>query len=234
CVVGSLLLVDWRRQQAAEPLRFVAAAPAQRQGFARQALGILALPWPRTILIVGVVEGAAGFGVLAIWASHLHGQMGFSLSAAGGIVALFGGGGVVYMASARRLIGRLGQARLAAMGGCIVLMASLVVAFPPYRWLSIPASLVMGFGFFGFHNVMQANAAQMAPASRGTGVSLFAASLFGGQSLGVLLAANLVERIGSGWVIAAGGVVLALLTQLFSWALRGRERQVLQSHALKK
>ena len=221
CVVGSLLLLDWRRQQVADALRVGAAPkPPPLQGFARQALRILAQPWPRTVLVVGVVEGAAGFGVLAIWASHLHGQMAFSLSAAGGIVALFGIGGVLYMASARRLISGLGQARIAALGGCLVLLASLVVAFPPYRWLSIPGSLMMGFGFFGFHNVMQANAAQMAPTRRGTGVSLFAASLFGGQSLGVMLAATLVERLGSGTVIAAGGLVLALLACGFARALR--------------
>ncbi len=222
-VVGCLLLVEWRRDKAASALRIAAApAPTQRQGFMHQALAILAAPWPRTVLVVGVVEGAAGFGVLAIWASHLHHRIGFSLSAAGAIVALFGVGGVVYMASARHVIGRLGQARLAVVGGGLVLLASLVAAFPPYRWLSAPASLVMGLGFFAFHNVMQANAAQMAPASRGTAVSLFAASLFTGQSLGVLLAANLVERIGSGAVIATGGLVLAGLTSVFAWLLRRR------------
>lgn len=223
CVVGGLLLADWRRQLAAAALRAAGTpAPPTQLGFARQALRILALPWPRTLLVVGVVEGAAGFGVLAIWASHLHAQMGFSLSAAGGIVALFGVGGVAYMASTRRMIARLGQARIAALGGCLVLLASLVVAFPPDRWWSIPASLLMGFGFFGFHNVMQANAAQMAPASRGTGVSLFAASLFAGQSLGVLLAASLLERVGSGVVIATGGLVLALLGCGFAWLLHRR------------
>ena len=62
-----------------------------------------------------------------------------------------------------------------------------------------------------FHNTMQANATQMAPGARGTAVSLFAAALFMGQSLGALLAANLIDRIGSTAVIALGGGVVLLL-----------------------
>ena len=224
CVVGAMLLTDLRGQQKALLTRAIGTlepeVPERRQGFGKQMRAILAAPWPRTILFVGVVEGAAGFGVLAIWASHLHHQMGFSLSAAGGITALFGAGGVVYMGSARRMILRFQQPGLVLLGGCLVLLTTLVVAFTPWRWLTVPASLLMGFGFFSFHNVMQANAAQMAPASRGTGVSLFAASLFAGQSLGVLLAANLAERVGSGSVIAGGGLVLVLLGYGLSRALK--------------
>jgi MFS transporter, YNFM family, putative membrane transport protein len=186
-------------------------------------LSILAQPWPRTILVVGVIEGAAGFGVLAIWASHLHHAHAFSLSGAGAIVALFGAGGVLYMAIARHLIRRLRPARLAVMGVSLVFVASLVVGFTPYRWLVVPASLVAGFGFFSFHNVMQANAAQMAPTARGSAVSLFAASLFLGQSGGVMLAASLSERIGAGTVIALCGAALCTLGVWFGRALRARD-----------
>ena len=224
CVVGAMLLTDLRGQQRVLLARAagsgVPEAPVRSQGFGRQTLAILSQPWPRTILVVGVVEGGAGFGVLAIWASHLHNHLGFSLSAAGSITALFGVGGVVYMGSARHMIRRFQQTGIAVLGAGLVLLMTLVVAFTPLRWLTLPASLLMGFGFFGFHNVMQANAAQMAPASRGTGVSLFAASLFTGQSLGVWLAATLAERVGSSIVIAAGGLVLALLSVSFSRILK--------------
>jgi predicted MFS family arabinose efflux permease len=71
---------------------------------------------------------------------------------------------------------------------------------------------------------MQANATQMAPHARGTAVSLFASSLFLGQSLGVVLAASLIERIGTGAVIALGGVVMALEGLFFAWALRRRDQ----------
>ena len=58
---------------------------------------------------------------------------------------------------------------------------------------------------------------------RGTAVSLFASALFMGQSVGVLLAAALVERIGSGAVIALGGGIMFAVGAFFSQALRRRD-----------
>jgi len=83
--------------------------------------------------------------------------------------------------------------------------------------------MLAGLGFFMFHNTMQINATQMTPAARGTAVSLFASALFLGQSVGVLLAASLVERIGSGAVIALGGGVLTAVGLFFAQALRRRD-----------
>ena len=74
-----------------------------------------------------------------------------------------------------------------------------------------------------FHNTMQANATQMMPQARGTAVSLFASCLFLGQSLGVVLAALLVERIGSSAVVALGGGAMAVEGAYFAWALKRRD-----------
>ncbi len=101
-------------------------------------------------------------------------------------------------------------------------LSSLVIAFSPVWWPSVPASLLAGFGFFMFHNTMQTNATQMAPAARGTAVSLFASALFMGQSIGVLLAAALVGLLGSTAVIALGSGVLVAVGLYFSVALRRR------------
>ncbi|MBK5204039.1 MAG: MFS transporter [Polaromonas sp.] len=221
-VVGSLLYADWRRQPAA-PVATSGAQPVVRPGFVAQALLIITGSWSRIVLLVAFVEGAAGFGVLAMWASHLHRVLGLSLSAAGAIVALFGLGGMLYMALARHLIRRFGERGLAVLGVCMMGMSALVLGFTPYWLFTIPASLLAGFGFFMFHNTMQANATQMAPGARGTAVSLFASALFLGQSAGVLLAASLIERIGSGAVIALGGGVLAAAGLFFAQALRRRD-----------
>ena len=221
--VGTLLLRDLGRQRrAAGATVLPVSAPGAH--FMAQVLAILAQPWPRTILLVGVIEGAAGFGALAIWASHLHLALGVSLAAAGGVVALFGFGGVCYMATARLLIGRLGQPRLVLLGVGLVLVSACTIGFSPLGWSALPASLAAGFGFFAFHNVMQANAAQMAPQARGSAVALFAASLFLGQSVGVTLAASLAARIGAGPVIGLGGVILALLGAWFAGVLQRRQR----------
>jgi MFS transporter, YNFM family, putative membrane transport protein len=224
-VVGSLLYADWRRQLAKAPA-VAAAEPPLRHGFVKQALGIITGPWSRVVLFVGFIEGAAGFGVLAIWASHLHRVLGLSLSASGAIVGLFGLGGMLYMALARSLIQRFGQHILTLMGVCLLGFPALVFAFPPHWAFAMAASLLAGFGFFMFHNIMQANATLMAPGARGTAVSLFASALFLGQSVGVLLAAALIDRIGSGAVIALSGAVLMVAGFLFAQALRRRQNEL--------
>jgi YNFM family putative membrane transporter len=221
-VVACLLFADWRRQQAA-PVVAPDRAPEVRAGFVAQALGILTGRWSRVVLFVAFVEGAAGFGALAIWASHLHGKLGLSLTASGAIVALFGLGGMLYMTVARRLIRRLGERGLATFGGGLAGLAAMVLGLTPWWELALPMSLLAGFGFFMFHNTLQANATQMAPTARGTGVSLFSAWLFLGQSVGVLLAASLSALVGSGAVIALGGGVLVALGTLFARGLRRRD-----------
>ncbi|UUZ65805.1 MFS transporter [Polaromonas sp. P1-6] len=163
-VVGSLLYADWRRQQAMPVVAATSTGPDGRPGFVAQALIIITGPWSRIVLFVAFVEGAAGFGVLAIWASHLHRALGLSLSAAGAIVALFGLGGMLYMAVARHLIRRLGERGLVVLGVVLLGLSALVLGFTPYWLPTLPASLLAGFGFFMFHNTMQTNATQMAPA----------------------------------------------------------------------
>jgi YNFM family putative membrane transporter len=224
-VVGTMLYADWRRQLAEVPAA-TRVEPPLRHGFVKQALSIITGPWSRVVLFVGVIEGAVGFGVLAIWASHLHGLLGLSLSASGAIVGLFGLGGMAYMALARSLIQRFDQPRLTLMGVCLFGIPTLAFAFTPHWAFAIPASLLAGFGFFMFHNIMQANATLMAPGARGTAVSLFASALFLGQSIGVLLAAALIDRIGSGAVIALAAGVLMAVGFLFAQALRRRQNEL--------
>jgi hypothetical protein len=55
------------------------------------------------------------------------------------------------------------------------------------------ACLMTGLGFYMLHNTLQVQATQMAPAARGSAVTLFACSLFFGQSTGVLLMAQSVD-----------------------------------------
>jgi predicted MFS family arabinose efflux permease len=220
-VVGVLLWRDAQRQRGAAPGSHN-PAPEVRPDFVWQALQIVTGRWSRIVLIVALIEGAAGFGVLAIWASHLHHELGLSLSASGAIVALFGLGGMAYMAVARLLIPRLGEPGLARGGVGLLGTAALVIAYAPVWWPTVPASLLAGFGFFMFHNTMQVNATQMAPAARGTAVSLFASALFMGQSIGVLLAAGLVGLLGSTTVIVGGSAVLVAVGLYFAQALRRR------------
>jgi YNFM family putative membrane transporter len=239
-VVGLLLWRDLREQQRVarqrQPSTQQAAlsqyqdeAVSTRPGFVAQALLIVTGPWSRWVLLASLLEGAAGFGILAICASHLHENLGLSLTAAGAIMALFGVGGVAYMALARHLIRRLGERGLSLVGGLVLGLSFMVLGLATHWQWAMLASLVAGFAFFMLHNTLQANATQMAPAARGTAVSLFASSLFMGQAIGVLLAAHLTSRWGSGTVIAMGGAVLVLVGGSFSQALKQREQLLGQS-----
>ncbi len=225
--VGSLLYRNLRRQQAAAALLPKAPPKPQPAGvqpkFFMQALNIVKAPWSRLILLVTVVEGSFGFGVLAMWASHLHGSLKLSLTFSGAIASLFGLGGVAYMLLGKHMIRRFDQAAMCSIGGVIVAICAVVVAYTPYWLLAVPASLICGFGFFMFHNVMQAHATQMAPHARGTAVSLFISVMFFGQSIGVVLAAALGEGIGSSAVVAIGGCAMALNGAFLAWNLRRRE-----------
>ena len=222
-VVGLLLHANLRQQRSLPAKSLISSPPeGKHPGFVRQALLIITGPWSRLILLLALVEGAAGFGVLAMWASHLHRSLGLSLSMSGAIAALFGLGGMLYMAVGRTLIRRFAQQGLVLTGGLIVGMCALLLAYAPHWAFAVPASLFAGFGFFMFHNTMQANATQMAPHARGTAVSLFASSLFLGQSIGVVAAAALIDQIGTDAVVALGGGVMAVVGALFSLALRRR------------
>ena len=219
-VVGTLLLVDAHRQPGP-------AVPAPAGGvqprFAAQALRIVGGRWPRVVLVTALLEGAVGFGVVAMWASHLHGRLALPLSTAGAIVALYGAGGVAYMAGARGLIHRFGERGLALLGASCFGAGALVLAFAPHWAMAVPASLVAGFGFFMFHNTLQTNATLISPGARGTGVSMFALALFTGQSLGAQLSASVIGWLGSTQVVALGAGALFALGAVFAWLLPQRE-----------
>lgn len=170
-------------------------------GFFMQLKQVARNTWARTLLSVALIEGAMIFGLLAVTASHLHQMHHISLTLAGGTTALFGLGGMAYMAAAKFAIRRFGEVGLARYGSLYFGLAFLVIAFSPWWPLALPSCFIAGFGFAMFHNTMQAKATQMVPTARGTGVTLFTGFLFLGQSLGVLILAALISRFNSGYVL---------------------------------
>ncbi len=216
--VGALLWRDMG-QQVASPV-----SDQPPRGIWEQTRELLSEPWVRTLLAVSMVQGGAGFGLVAIIATHLHEVHGLALSSAGATVAMFGLGGMLYMSQAKPLIRKLGEHGLALVGGCTLGAALLTVAFSPWWLLAPPAMLVAGFAFFMLHNTLQANATQMAPQARGLGVSMFATALFSGQALGVLLATSLIGPLGSSAVLAGGAVAMVSMAVFLSAQLRRRHR----------
>ena len=193
-----------------------------RAGFGQQTAEVLRTAWARTVLFIALLEGATIFGLLTITAAHLHHTHGLSLTWAGGTSALFGLGGMLFMGTAKPTIARLGELNMARMGGFLLVLSFGVIAFSPWWALAIPACFCTGYGFAMFHNTLQAKATQMAPQARGTAVTLFASGLFLGQSFGVTLVTQFVDRLGSAQVMAIADVCLVGVVLFFARQLRLR------------
>jgi predicted MFS family arabinose efflux permease len=199
-ITGTIL---WRQRQVAEEFSpFIA-----RSGSLWHEMSyVVREPWARVVLAVVFAEAVMLFGPYAFFATHLHLNNGVALSTAGATVTLYAAGGLLFALASRWLVPRLGEPRLASAGGVLIFAGCCGVALSPVWWTAPPACAVAGLGFYMLHNTLQINATQMAPQARGAAVSLFAAALFIGQTVGVALAALAVERFGTAPVIVAGAI----------------------------
>jgi MFS transporter, YNFM family, putative membrane transport protein len=177
------------------------------------------------VLVVTTIEGALAFSALAFIPSDLHMRFDLSMPRAGALVALYGIGGLVYSRTARPLLKRMGEPGLARLGALSAAAAfASIAAAPSWGWVP-PACLVAGFGFYALHNTLQTNATQMAPEARGTAVSLFACCLFLGQSIGVSIAAWVVDRFAAPVVFMVSAIGLLLLGLAFATLIQRRHPQ---------
>lgn len=218
CWVGVLLFASLRRNR---PLVAAgnAAPEAALSGIDRIRL-VLGNAEARFILAVVFVEAMATFGAIAFIPTYLHERFGISLFHAGLIVASIGLGGLSYTLLARHWVKRLGQVRLARVGGSLLGAAfALLVVAPAWGW-GVLASMVVGLGFYQMHNTLQTMATQMTPTARGTAVSLFASCFFLGQATGVAIGAAVIDRVGAPWVFGAWAVVLPLVGATLARHLR--------------
>jgi predicted MFS family arabinose efflux permease len=149
----------------------------------------------RQVLAVTALEGALVFGAMAFIPTHLHQQFGMSVVLAGSAMLFYGVGGLLYSQLARRWLTWVGGERgLVKTGAISIVLGLLTLAWAQHPVMGVLGCLATGFGFYMLHNTLQVQATQMAPAARASAVTLFAGSLFLGQSCGVLLMAESVDR----------------------------------------
>jgi predicted MFS family arabinose efflux permease len=180
---------------------------------------VLRMGWARWILGLTILEGAFAFSAISFVPSFLHERFGMPLNQAAAVVALFAGGGLIYALQARRMVNWMGERGLAffgsaAMGACLVGMSVM-----SREIVALPACLLAGLGFSMLHATLQTHATQMAPTVRGTATALFGASIFLGQSLGILAAAYAVDRGGFSLVFAVAGTVIIVTGSVFARSL---------------
>ena len=179
-------------------------------------LKLLSIPRVRWVLSVTAIEGALAFGTLAFVPSQLVQHLGLSASVAGGLMALYGIGGLVYSQLAKRWLGWLGERGLVQLGSSLVALGLLLLAWTHHMVLGGAGCLLAGLGFYMLHNTLQTQATQMAPHARGSAVTLFACLLFFGQSTGVLLTAQTVDKGGLDWAYTACALGVVVLGRVIA------------------
>nr|WP_238136928.1 MFS transporter [Variovorax sp. JS1663] len=211
-IVGALL---WRNATRAT------AAPSQANG--RGGIGtVLAQSWARVVLLAVFLEGTFMIGPLSYLPTYLHAREGLNLAAASAVAALYAVGGLAYAVCARRVVGTLGEIRMAAVGGMLMATALAGLWLLPHWSTAAPLAVLLGFGTYLYHNTLQTHATQMAPQARGSAVSLFSFSLFAGQSLGVVAFGGMVDLQAYAALLLLPAAALAAIGAGFALALRRR------------
>lgn len=177
----------------------------------RRMAGLTRLPWVRVILATVFIEGALFYGALAFVALYMHQRFGLSLWASGSVAASFAAGGLLFAMAAGRLLPRFGESGLVLGGGGLMAVGFLALAAAPAPAWAVPCVVALGAGIYMMHNTLQVHATQMAPATRGAALAIFACSLFTGQSVGVWLGAQVVDAAGAQPMFVAAAIGLSLL-----------------------
>ena len=216
-VVALLMLA--RIRSAPPP---AAAASRGATGFLLQLRTVLQVRWSRVVLGSALAEGVFLLGPMTYLPAYLHQRHQLSLTTASALLALYAVGGIVYALTARHIVRRFGERRMAAAGGVLMGASFLALLVSPVWQLAAPIALLLGFGTYLYHNTLQTHATQMAPAVRGTSVALFAFCLFTGQAIGVSVAGFLFDHFGPAPLLLAPAVALPLAGWGFARALRRR------------
>jgi predicted MFS family arabinose efflux permease len=216
-VVALLMLA---RIRSAPPPAIVAGRGSL--DFALQLRTVLQVPWARVVLASALAEGMFLLGPMSYLPAYLHQRFGLTLTAASAMLALYAVGGLVYALTARHIVLRFGERRMVLAGGVLMGAGFLAWWLTPFWQLAGPIALLVGFGTYLYHNTLQTNATQMAPAVRGTSVALFAFCLFVGQAIGVSGAGFLFDHFGPAPLLLAPALALPLAGWAFAYALRRR------------
>ena len=210
--VGAIAaIVAWTQMPAAAP-RDSDAAPAS---FGTLYARVFANPKATWLYGAVLLEGALFYGLFPFMSEILvatTSRGGNAISVETGIVlGAFGIGGLLYAASVRTLLRRVGVRRMCLLGsaGGAACYAALTVV--PLWWLDAAAMFCAGLAFYMLHNSMQTEATELAPAARASAVALFACGFFVGQGLGPLVFGGLLHALGpriSLVLVAAAIVVL--------------------------
>ncbi|MHB8727094.1 MAG: MFS transporter [Casimicrobiaceae bacterium] len=224
-VVGVLMRVDLRGSGGVAPdaaRRSRDAAGESPDTYLARIRAVIAVPWAWRILGLAFVEGGFAYSAFAFVPSALHQRFGLAMTWAGAVLALYGVGGFFYSRLAPHMLRRWGETGLVRGGGLLLCVTFTTLALMPHWAWALPACFIGGLGFYMLHNTLQTHATQMAPRVRGTAVSLYACTLFLGQSVGIVVAAWVVDHGSASQVFGGAAFMLPLLAWWFAARLKER------------
>jgi predicted MFS family arabinose efflux permease len=208
---------------AAIGLRGVASAKPET-------LGLVALPThyraifsnPLAKICYGAVffEGICLFGLFPYVAPLLHAAGETRAAIAGGIIAGFGAGGLMYSAAVPALLTHIGERGLMVAGGALMGLALMAFALPLPWPFKLAEFAVLGFSFYMLHGVIQIYATELAPSARGSSMALHSAFFFLGQAIGPIAYRSGLAQVGLMQTLVMAGSVTAIVGVVCSLYLR--------------
>ena len=140
------------------------------------------------------VEGIFTLGAFSFLGAMLRDRDGFSYTAIGLIISLFGLTAII----AGRIIGplarRIGESSMILFGGIgAAVCYGLTVLQPAVVFFPLAMAL-LGITWIIMHTTLQTRATEIAPTARATGIALFAFALFLGSSAGAFITSQSIDR----------------------------------------
>ncbi|MDO8875978.1 MAG: MFS transporter [Pseudolabrys sp.] len=166
------------------------------------------------------LEAVFMYGVFPYIATLLHEAGETRASIAGMVIAGFGIGGALYGLTISRILPWAGETLLMRAGG-IIMGACLIVISLRLPWqVEFVNFLVLGFGFYFLHAVIQIYASELAPAARGTALALHSFFFFLGHAAGPIVYGVGLATVGITPVLYVGAIVLAAVGLICAHWLR--------------
>jgi predicted MFS family arabinose efflux permease len=155
------------------------------------------------------LEALFMYGVFPHIATMMHNAGETRASIAGVVIAGFGIGGALYSVLVSRLLPLLGERWMMRIGG-MTLGFCLVVIAAALPWpVEFANFILLGFGFYMLHAVIQIYASELAPAARAASMALHSFFFFLGQAAGpIFYGAGLSSSLGIGPLLLVGAGVL--------------------------
>jgi predicted MFS family arabinose efflux permease len=172
-------------------------------------LGLLRRPSVRLVLAGVGLEGLAMYMSFTYISALLNVRFDLDMATIAFMVSLFGMGGIFFVLAARRFVRNISESRRAMIGGCMAGIGFLLLMLGDSIWLAGLALLILGLGFFMLHNILQVWATQMAPDAAGAAVSLFAATFFFAQAVGVMIGGWMFDHVGGEISFGLSAVLLS-------------------------